>query len=465
MQSRATLIAHVIAQLTIALFASTAHAEAADSRVRMGTDPAQFKWLLNREFSTLAGVEGELPAAGLISLDTKDASTSYASSWLTPGGSLLGVKVRGASADGVTPIFRHTELNTDIDLHFQWSRLALGRQSLSYLTSVKDAYDAELAKLKIKRQVRQSDVSGGVALRLAKLALQRTRGTLDILQEKIDKPDPKLAQPSEYKDSLRIELVRATIRYLADSTDFADLERRSQEGVRDEAQLELNNWYGDEVTRLRTQFPIVGIAFGWHTFAYTVTNRKLRLFDPTASPESQVTKETTIRQRVGWQYSYYSVDSGSLRSWYSSFGVAYVITDNRDDLTPIEITETKTYVPAPTERVSTKKFTAYQGDFRKNVSSVVLSANLYSLMLAQAGGGPHIGLTRVGRRGAIPRSDVTVGWLFSSKRKEGDETRVNVEFFATVEDAFNELRTGNSIMKRSTSGLKASVPFAFPKGL
>src|SRR5690349_9591261 len=59
------------------------------------------------------------------SLDLKDASAEFAVTSLTPGGGVAAFTAKGAASEGVLPILRGDELNSDLALGLQYSALGL----------------------------------------------------------------------------------------------------------------------------------------------------------------------------------------------------------------------------------------------------------------------------------------------------------------------------------------------------
>jgi hypothetical protein len=200
---------------------------------------------------------------------------------------------------------------------------------------------------------------------------------------------------------------------------------------------------------------------GWFSFGYSFSNSEFRLFNPKALFDSQVTKTTYDTHKANVQYSFYRNNPLTFQSYFVTVGGRYALENNFIDLDKVEISENSAYGSPPLTRSKTAKYTAYEGEYVKDINSISLYADLYWFLFSRNQAAVHIYPEQKFSDKLKPVTNFGLGFMLAFKNKEKNENKINTELYINFLDMANNQESKNDFIERSSYGLRFTFPINF----
>jgi hypothetical protein len=143
-------------------------------------------------------------------------------------------------------------------------------------------------------------------------------------------------------------------------------------------------------------------------------------------------------------------------------GLNGFITDNFDDLSKIELTDTKQYGDSLTQRTFSKKITAYKGEYEIQIIGAKAYANFYWVLLNEHTA-LHLNPEVVFLQDHHPQYNSILGLTYSfiDEKDDKEKKRLNIELYCKFSDFSNIHQSDLLWYNRNEIGLKIAVPVSF----
>lgn len=204
-------------------------------------------------------------------------------------------------------------------------------------------------------------------------------------------------------------------------------------------------------------------------------NKSFKYFDSSLELDKQVYSRDYTTQEISLTYTSVSniniternlegkvVDFEPRTLRYFSIGTLFQRTDNLDELTKVEIEDTK-FSDLTNQRVVVSKQEANIGEYKKDLKSMTFVADYYQFFSPTSNGiALHLNPKYTIKESSKPLTQFQVGLLFPFKKKDEEKTIINVEIFYQLKDVFDTLdKFDNAFFKRNIVGIQTSFPFNF----
>lgn len=411
--------------------------------------------LLRKAFAALVSPQSNTTVGNYAALDLKDAEVTFAGAVLFERGAVLGVKLHGGISEGLLPVFSNKALNTrfggDLQLNFldPWQK-----EEELYDYDVCERYYARLKKLVADSVLKAIDDREHLAAKLIQVEIEKLDSDAATLGRRLN--DPKTTQ--QRKDSIAVALKKIA----ASKLNQQQLYQKEMTILDDTRDRRLRNWYVAEEAKLADSVHLKGFTVGWFSIGYGAENVSFRLFDPALPFADQVSKRSFLSHTVRAQYSRYNYGPAKKESSYWSLGAAFALGDNLGDLSKIELTETTSFGPNPTDRVGTKKYSVFQGKYVRKLTTLTLFGDFYKFLLTDNQVALHVYPEAVFKEDERAAQNLGMGFLVAFRQQDKLTTILNAEAYIKLEDLTNRNHPGVGPFKRSSYGFRFSVPINFP---
>ncbi|MGD2036056.1 MAG: hypothetical protein PVF73_13415, partial [Bacteroidales bacterium] len=312
---------------------------AQDTTRVIGSDKSLYRELLNREFTNLINPQSENIIGNFASLDSKNSELNFAGNFIFSKGSVLGVRLKGGSTDGVLSVFSNSKINSQLGFDIQYNFMLLESKSLTYdnlsyyeyLRSIrKFKYDSLIMANSIEHRKDSTELSDEIR----KLGSEKDR-----IKTAIDKLERRYGTNS-FPESIR-HSYDSLMFCLFETEKKIEYKKEELKNLlsREELMIKFLIWQADEQERINELLQVDGFRIGWFSFGYGFSNNLFYHFDPLLSFNDQIQKRSYLSHQFRLQYSLYNYTVRSFRSYFFSIGASFGIEDNFSGLSSIEVNE------------------------------------------------------------------------------------------------------------------------------
>jgi hypothetical protein len=480
MMTQRSRVVRAVMMMAIICLTMPSRSYAADECDTLGIPNAMLKRLLNQQLASLLSPQSSAIVGNFAAIDIKEAEASFAGTTVFESGTLLGIKLRGGAAEGLLPIIQdqatNAKLGVDVQLNFFGPRR---RDTLIYDVVSCEKYWSERHRIEREFAAKQMDIARRSSVSNREIARllrsgKRTaiRKSIDslIAKQKIDdsvtkqlavlragKADTTTRADTMRLDHLRVDSLRNELAKAVAADSLLRLE--AQTDTTDELDVALT-WRTGEFAKLPAILEVRGFKLGWWSVGAGIGNVAFRLFEPSQPFNDQVTKRSYVSQSATIQYSSYFLSSKAYETRFSSWHLTAAITDNLAELTGVELTDTKPFGPNPNDRVSIKKYTAYQGTYARNIGSAILGHDRYWFLFNRNQGAIHFYPAVQVKAKTRAAYSAGLGYLITARSK-ADNPIVNAELYFNLTDITDVRETGHRRPGRSEFGARLTFPFLF----
>jgi hypothetical protein len=469
--------------------------------------------ILKNEFGNIVTNETKTNLGNFASIDIKEAKMKVAGNIFLSKGSILGIKASGGVSEGASALMNGTKVSPSIGIELDYSIYTGRKREFGTDKSILDVYQLRLDSLQkaislefetgvtpsgefVKKAgnlnlnkpqdmntaiitkkvipffIHEKTNAQKIKLHNEKVKKAKTEKAIDkviqaISNKKItidggtkDLSDSDLIYYSLKKDSLCVELekykssiiqIEKTLSIYSDVTSiYSEYNQKRNEYIEKKKEIEM--------CLKPEEYKI-----SWLSFGYEINNKAFRLFNESLELEDQITKESFNSHIFKVQFSTYNLSYKKLETYYFTYGLAFQINDNLDDLTSFEIVNTKQLGNTSGESVSLSKFEVYNSnEYLEQNNSLKLFADLYWFIAARNSLALHLypecGFTYKDRRYFM---NLGQGIFFSFQSKDKEKSVANIELYYNIRDLFKESSENDFLIDRSFLSLRFHFPIPF----
>ncbi|MES2522651.1 MAG: hypothetical protein V4617_08145 [Gemmatimonadota bacterium] len=395
-------------------------------------------------------------------LDLKEADVTFAATSAIKPGAVVGVKASGGVADGILAAISNQDVGGKFGVSVQVHLLRAPGTGVEFIEFSCGAMEAARRKARDAHGIRALEIERDFPAILRRREIAGFDTATAKIQKALDVA--RVAKDSSAVDSLTVEglkinalRARAVSRLPADSQpDRAWLERAS------------DSLRTTELQKARELLKVTGFTLGWWSLEYGVQSTTFRLFTPSAPRDSQLDKRVYPSHGGGVTYSRYTLSkaSGSTKFW--SIGTRVAWENNLGSLTKREVKDRTVYTAEPEERVAEATYTAYEGTYSENLTSLRVQGDYYRFLFRDNQVAWHLFPAFVAREESRTAYSAGLGLLLTARKESDAQTFVNAELFFRLNDltdAVTNLPDSGAKPKqffgRSDVGLRFSFPINF----
>ena len=378
--------------------------------------------LLDREFTRI--LTGQNTNFGTFAtLSTKDATTSISGHIPICDKSNFGVNISGGTTEGIVPLLSGEKVNPDISIGLQFNRgiydhndsiRADATQILNFLNTLDSLSITTIRnrdEIKFSKQKKELELNQKVE---KIVRLEKYKNTLTSVNN---------ARYNLVIDSIEIQLI-----VLRNDTSYLviQLEKlKSQDEIKRQMQ-NIERSKSDRYLKELQKLNLIGYKLKWVSFFGNLNNRTFNLLDKSLSYDNQINKKTFNRLEFGVSWNTYQLKDQAFKTYYSSYGIAYLLEDNFETLTSVTLNQKEEISSTPTNRSISSTKTLYVGDYEKGLSKIKAFWDLYWFMTYNQSIALHFnpGL-RIGFNSKT-KLDTTFGFLLGFRNQEKDKNVINV---------------------------------------
>ena len=412
---------------------------------------AQFSTIVKKEFSAVINSSGETTIGKYASADILDGKLAFNTTWNDKNGNMFSVNAHGGATDGFFGIFNRLKINNNVGFDFRYNFMMNRRSALSY-------YDSELIKL--SSEIKSADENYNLQL----TAYTHYR---EMLEKKLKVVDMELNDLSRQMNNKGISpMEKARIEYLfAEKNLQRDSILLKQQSLLPDKVMQKIYKTKNEKDRLSATeaFGYNAIYMQWLSFGGGLMNNSFNQFDPTQTTlEEQISKRNFTAWNLSAEWNTYSWHHYSRYTYFLRIGASFNVGDNFNELSKTELTDTYQYGTSQISRTSSKKITAYKGDYQTKLIGGKVYLDYYKF-LWNNNTAFHIYPEIVLRDGSKTMYNAGAGFLYTflnAKEKE-DQAKLHAEIYLNFTDLSDNFDTGMNFIKRSEFGLRFSFPISF----
>lgn len=421
-----------------------------------GLDAQTYSTILSRQFSTLVSSETEGLPGSFLGVDIKEGQATAAQSFVFASGWALTVTARGAVNDGVVAILNDATLTPKFGASVQLHQLGGAKRSLQFTAASCDALEAAVQKAELAHGVRLAEIRvGGDAIsRQLETSALATKANAIASALRAISPAGLSQVDSQRRDSLRLEEARISAR-LEWLRALPTPDAQSEE-------VAANNARGKAWREAQSLVEVRGVSLSWWSYGVSLDNASFNLFDPAAT--EQIAKQTYLTRALTLTYSHLARRAVGASARYVAVNLRTGWENNLGELSKVELTDRTQYSAPPTERVSEKKSTAFQGAYRSNIETVRLNVDFFQFVDGDDRLAVHLFPAFSARQGEVGEVALGAGVLLSSRNSAKKTSRANAELFFNVPDLPNVKRSDKGPWKRGVFGLRLTFPINFAPG-
>jgi hypothetical protein len=413
----------------------------------IGIDGKEYHRLLNREFAALLSPQSGTLLGNFVGVDLKEAEASVAAASIFRNGNLLGIKASGGSGGGLLPILNGEDINQKFSAQVQLNLLSR-REGIHYTNPSCVAYYRGRQAAFRADTLRRLEIAAGYDSTVHQLKLAALRAAVTRLRASAD------SASGLKKDSLRVEIMKAETAigyHIADAVlDTVILHDRRGDAL------------SANLRKYSDSLQVTGFSFGWVSIGYSIENTTFKHFNPSAAFADQVVELSDATHGLSVRYSHYTSSVGRFETRFWTIAATAGTSNNLGELKKTELVDKTEYGTVPNQRTSEKKYTALRGDFRDNLGSLTLSADLYQFLLRNSRGALHLYPVFTAKEHAKPTLDTGIGFLLTGKNTAKDGTPfANLELYWKFPDIFNTQDSEDNVVERSGVGLRLTFPINF----
>jgi hypothetical protein len=412
---------------------------------------AQFSTIVKKEFSAVVNSSGKTTIGRYASADIKDGQLAFNATWNGSNGNVFSLNANGGTNDGFFGVFSNSKINSNVGIDFRYNLMLNKASSLSY-------YDFELDKLKARQA--EADESYRLKLQAHKHAREVVISRLALLETELSEVNRQLGDKTMTPaGKARLEYRLALVNLEKDS-----LLLQEKSFMPDQVADRMLKTQRDKMRQAAVEsFGYNAIFMQWLSIGGGLKNNSFKQFDAT---ETTLTDQIIRRNFTTWnlsaEWNIYSWHHYSRYTWYLQIGAAFDVGDNFGELTKTELTDTYQYGAGSTSRTSTRKFTAYTGNYETRIIGGKFYLDYYKF-LWNNNTAFHIYPGMVLQKERKTMYNAGLGFLYSfmNAREKSDLPRLHAEFYLEFSDLADNLSTGLTFIKRSEFGLRFAFPIAF----
>lgn len=456
----------------------------------VGLEPSLFRQLIEREFVGLVGTPANVPGAfGALEIDKDQKATLSASS--QPGnGRVFTLTASGGVDNGILSFINSRQSATTFSVGARvdflghrppdgkgaWSEgLRLRDNAIQYDLASCHAYLAATAKAHADHAERVSRIDADAQNIAKKFDVQREAHRLDsivalhgiLLPARIAENIAalQLAKTADEQRPIRARLQMDSLKLDSLRFDIATTRKRKELAENrfiptDQAQrMVVNAQHATELTAAQQLIKVMGYRLGWATVGFTIDNVAFKLFNPSVPFDVQVTSRTNVTPKLTFAYSEYSLDASTDNTYFWTAALKLGVVDNLDQLSKVELSETKQFGETADARSSTRKVNAYQGEYTRDITTATVSFDTYRFVFGNNQAAWHLFPAVEYRENSRPIYSAGLGYLWVAKRK-GDGF-LNAELFYALNDIGEATASPDNVWERSRVGLRVAFPFSF----
>jgi hypothetical protein len=318
------------------------------------------------------------------------------------------------------------------------------------MKSIKQYYDIEIRDTLVRKEYYNNlfqMLSDSISA--IKVGIEKTKADLETVQ------DPVKQRKLRTKLSGFIE-TQYKVKHLKDSIEYLKDNPRTLNQLKNERNIK---W-----ARVPEKLVATGVKLSWFSFGYKLVNKNFYLFDSSKIYAEEVTKHDFTAHQLTIDFNHFSWNNNSFGSWFLGIGLAFQLDDNQASLDKTEITETYTYAGTPKSRSEQKKYTAFYGDYKKDLRSVKPYIEFYYFILNSHTVALHLYPEVEFTKNHQPLTNIGTGlfFTFADKNDKEGKAKVNAELYFKFNDIHNNLETENyKFYERNDIGVRLTFPFNF----
>jgi hypothetical protein len=412
---------------------------------------AQFSTIVKKEFKAVINSSGKTTTGKYASADTKDGQLVFNTTWIDKNENMFSVNAHGGVTDGIFSIFNQTKINNNVGFDFRYNFMMKRWSSLAY-------YDSELIKL--SSRIKSSDEEYN-------LNLTTHSHYREMLIRKLALLDMELKDLSRQMNDKGISSTEKT------RIEYQSAEKNLQ---RDSILLKQQALYPETVMQkiykvknehdrqlAAEDFEYNAVFMQWFSIGGGIQNNSFNHFDP-AQPtlESQISKRNFTTWNLSAEWNIYNWHHYSRYTYFLQLGASFNISDNFNELSKMDLTDTNQFGTSLVSRTSTKKITAYKGDYQTKIIGGKVFLEYYKF-LWDNNTAFHIYPEIILQKDRKNLCNAGVGFLYSfqNANEKEKEAKLRAELYVNFTDLTDNLNTGKNFLKRNEFGLRVSFPISF----
>ncbi|KMQ60146.1 hypothetical protein ACM46_18095 [Chryseobacterium angstadtii] len=409
----------------------------------------EYQKILNREFNSVINSSGKTTIGNYASADIKDGQLAFNATKNFKNGDMLSINASGSVTDGVFAIFTQSKINSNVGVNFKYN-IRFNSSYLSY-------YDDELDKLSKKKSV------ADIEYNCSKLIYEKYP---KLLSAKLDLLNMEVIAIKKQLENLKLEdVTKAKYEYQLAlknlQIDSILLKQQTNPSIDEFMKLSEAKKIKNQETAIE-EFSYTGIYFHWISFGAGFQNNNFNHFDSSLVYEKQISKKNYVGLKASIEYNVYEWNHRSQPTQYLLLGISGGLDDNFAELNKMEINESTSYTSSSEQRTIAKKFNAYQGDYKTNLSYSKIYADYYRFFSKNTMA-VHIYPQARFKEETKPMFDTGIGLLYSFKDSKKEKSKLHAELYFTLSDLTNSLDSELALLKRNEFGLRLSIPVSFLK--
>src|SRR3989338_304020 len=428
---------------TIALFLSGNLIAQGNIRI----DNELFMKLLKKEFAKIYTPETKNGVGNYASYDVVDSKVDFTGNiilkkdikffrdTLSTSGNILSIKASGGVSDGVVGLFSNNKWNNNVGLDVQYNFIRLtGKNGKNYIDIDADQL-AEYQRKKEFGSCSERNLNPQNALSDHSLQLQLAESELIIAKAKVISGSSNIQKCKTALDRFNKAGNKDSIAYYS-----LKLAEHNITFWQDSMKLEKSNCIRDSIFNM-------------------TPNQILNAVLIKRNRRNKALKDDLVVN--GFRINWFSFGYGVSNNYFLSFWLKGSIADNFEALTKNDFEEITTDTLSTTERNNIKKFSAYSGDYKKNLQRLTFGMDWYYFLTGNTMA-IHLFPKYTIIQNLQPETSFGVGFLMPFKNKDEKKDIVNAEIYMNTPNLFRTNGiTETNFFKRSEYGIRFSVPIMF----
>jgi len=432
----------------------------AQENVAVGLEKPFIRKFIDQHFCNLFSPASKHIIGNFASLDLLEPEIKLAGNTVFNNGSILAIRVKGGSDDGLIPLFSNSKLNTKYGFDAQFNFLDFRKKTITYENKsysefikqqekIHQEYKNKLIEIKNEKQKNELNLD---LVETENEILRKENAIKDIIK-RIEKASGLT------KDSLTLQKKKSE-NELEVHTSELEFKKEQYKSFPSKNTLSLESFKirENELKQARSELKVDEFKIGWFSIGYGISNHVFRLFNLYLPSDRTVVRNNFVAHSINLNYNFFKFSPVSYQSLFVSTGIAFSVEDNFSSLTKAEINETKHYTSDPDDFMIINQYNIYQGFYKKNLQTITLNADFLYFLFENDKGALHFFPEHKTAKGIEPVTNLGFGFLLAFKNNNLTANKLNAEIYADLFDIANNRNSVEKLLSRSSYGLRFTFP-------
>ena len=424
----------------------------------------EYEFLLNRKFRSLVANGNYSVPGSFAGLELTDAKVGFSPAFQFKNGNVISGKINAAATGGIADIFKNSKLNTNVSGGLDFNFLNHKGDNIWLLKfptrTIHTDYDQKAVLDKKGEAVKRKFLLDSLSIATGEKMRELNKSFKDKYVKDTTlfnqlKGNLSASQTASWQTLISMDKKEwdSVQSISSDPTELSlwiSRELRDARAIRDAAKKELST----------DKIEVTGCQLGWWTIGGEIRQDAFKRYDPILNYNDRLIDEKYLSKQLRVSYSYLKLSKERKRIRFFNIGFTWNMKSNYQDLKTLDLTiETAQGSDSLSTTSSTKKYTAYVGEYKKHIDEAIINVDYYHFFTNTFAW--HAYSTWRMYQGMRPELNIGGGIIHSFLDKKDQKSFINTEVYFTFINIWQAINANLDVFDQSKIGLRFTFPINF----